>query len=184
MTGGRRLPVVGSAAAGTPPAFGRIAVIGLGAVGGSLAMAVRAAWPQSLVIGIDTRDVVKAATRLQAIDVGSDDLVMAAGADLVVLAGAAEENARALPFLADAVTGGAVVLALGAGAEVAEWAPALPARLPVVRGVPSVEPRGRGLEAARADLFRARPWTLTPVSADPDTVGRVQALVRAVGGAV
>jgi prephenate dehydrogenase len=159
-------------------------VVGLGAIGGSLAMAVRQVWPQSLVIGVDTHEVIETAIRLHAIDVGSDDLVIAGGADLVVLAGAAEENARALPHLADAIAGEAVVLVLGGGDPLAERAPALPARLPIVSGVPAVELRGRGIKAARADLFRGRPWTISPVTAGIEAVGRIQELVRAVGGAV
>ena len=182
---GRRLPVVGSAPApAAPPAFQRIAVVGLGAVGGSLALALRQAWPPTLVIGVDTHDVIETAIRLHAIDVGSDDLVIAAAADLVVLAAGAEENARAMPYLADAIAGGAVVLALGGGDLVAERARDLPERLPVVGGMPAVELPGRGLTAASADLFRGRPWFLGPITAGTDAVARVQELVRAVGGVV
>jgi prephenate dehydrogenase len=166
------------------PAFHRIAVVGLGAVGGSLAMAVRQAWPPSLIIGIDRHEVIEAAMRLHAIDVGSDDLVVAADADLVVLAAGAEENARALPYLADAIAGDAVVLVLGAGDLLADRASALPARLPVVSGVPSIELRGRGLGAASADLFHGRHWAIRPMTAGADAAARVHELVRALGGAV
>ena len=95
--GGARLPVIGGARApGVPPGFQRIAIIGIGAVGGSLAMAARQAWPQSLVIGVDTPGAIEAAMRLHAIDVGSGDLMMAGDADVVVLAGGPDENARVL----------------------------------------------------------------------------------------
>jgi prephenate dehydrogenase len=182
---GRRLPVVTRAPApAAPPAFQRIAVVGLGAVGGSLALAVRQAWPPTLVIGVDTHDVIETAVRLHAIDVGSDDLVIAAAADLVVLAAGPEENARAMPYLADAIAGGAVVLALGGGDLVDGRARDLPERLPVVGGMPAVELPGRGLAAASADLFRGRPWSLRPITAGADAVARVQELVRAVGGVV
>jgi len=67
--GGTRLPVVGGAPApGPPPGFQRIAIVGIGAVGGSLAMALRQAWPGALVIGVDASDVIEAAMRLHAID--------------------------------------------------------------------------------------------------------------------
>jgi ketopantoate reductase len=182
--GGRRLPVVENTPARAPAAFQRIAVVGLGAVGGSIALAVRRAWPQALVIGIDTHDVVEMAVRLHAIDVGSDDLALAGDADLVVLAAGAEENARALPYLADVVAGDAVVFALGDSGPGAGQAPALPARLPLVAGVPSVELRGRGLVAARADPFEGRPWTVSAVTAGPRDAERVRELVRALGAAV
>jgi prephenate dehydrogenase len=182
---GRRLPVVGEIPGpAVPPVFQRIAVVGLGSLGGSVALAVRQAWPQALVIGIDTHDAVEAAIRLNAIDVGADDLVLAADADLVVLAAGPEENARALPYLADAVAGEAVVLTLGDSGRVAEGAAALPARLALVAGLPSVELRGQGLAAARADLFEGRPWAVSAMTARPGDTERVRALVRALGGAV
>ena len=133
--GGTRLPVIGGARVpGVPPGFQRIAIIGIGAVGGSLAMAARQAWPQALVIGVDTPGVIEAAMRLHAIDVGSDDLMIAGEADLVVLAGGPEENARVLPYLPDAIAGEAIVLALGGGDALAEAARSLPVRLQVVGG--------------------------------------------------
>ena len=73
----------------------------------------RQVWPAALVIGVDTNDVIETAMRMHAVDVGADDLVVAAEADLVVLAGGADENARAMPYLAEAIAGDAVVLALG-----------------------------------------------------------------------
>ena len=91
MTAGvRRLPVLGAAEA-APAGVERIAVVGLGAVGGSIAMALRRAWPASLVIGIDAHDVVEAAIRLQAIDVGASDLLIAGDAS------AAPRTGRRLP---------------------------------------------------------------------------------------
>jgi len=58
--GGTRLPVIGGVLPPAPaPGFERIAIVGLGTVGASLAAAVRQAWPRSLVIGVDTRDVIE-----------------------------------------------------------------------------------------------------------------------------
>ena len=181
--GGTRLPVIGGVQPpAAAPGFERIAIIGLGTLGGSLAAAVRQAWPRSLVIGVDTRDVIETAMRLHAIDVGSDDLMIAGDADLVVLAGGVAESARVLPHLADAVASEAIVLALGGGSAVTERAGGLPGRLPLVLGLPAVELRGRGIHASSADLFRGRRWTITPITALPEAVERIHGLVRAVGG--
>ena len=181
--GGTRLPVVvGGRLPDEPPGFQRIAIIGLGAVGGSLAAALRRAWPAALVIGVDTSEVIETAMRMHAVDVGSDDLMIAGDADLVVLAGGADENARALPYLGEAIAGDAIVLALGDAAAVAAGAPALPGRLPLVAGLPGVELRGRGILSSSADLFRGRGWVLTPVTADAGAVERIRGLVRAIGG--
>ena len=181
--GGTRLPVIGGVQpTGPAPGFHRIAIVGLGTVGASLAAALRQAWPRSLVIGVDTRDVIETAMRLHAVDVGSDDLMIAGDADLVVLAGGAGENARVLPHLAEAIAGEAIVLALGDGSTVAERAAVLPGRLPLVVGLPAVELRGRGIHASSADLFRGRRWKVTPITAHAGAVARIYGLVRAVGG--
>jgi prephenate dehydrogenase len=151
-------------------------------VGGSLAAAVRQAWPQALVIGVDTHDVIETAMRLHAIDVGSDDLMIAGGADLVVLAGGADENARVLTHLAEAIAGEAIVLALGDASAVTGRTDVLPGRLPLVVGLPAVDLRGRGIRTSSAGLFEGRRWTITPVTAQPEAVERIHGLVRAVGG--
>ena len=77
--------------------------------------------------------------RVHAVDVASDDLMIAGDADLVVLAGGAEANARALAHLAEAIAGEAVVLALGEAGAAAEQAPLLPRRLALAAGLPAVE---------------------------------------------
>ena len=180
---GRRLPVLGGAqGSGAAPSFQRIAIVGLGAVGGSLAMALREAWPASLVIGVDTHEAVEAAIRLHAIDVGAADLVVAGDADLVVLAGGLTENLGVLPFLADAIAGEAVVLVMGPAAPIAPASRALPDRLAIVAGLPAADVRGRGIHVASAALFRGRAWPIEAVSGPPGAVIRVQDLVRAVGG--
>lgn len=181
--GGTRLPVIGGARPpGAPPGFPRIAIIGIGALGGSLAMAARRVWPQSLVIGVDTPGAIEAAMRLHAIDVGSHDLMIAGDADLVVLAGGPAENARVLPYLPDAIAGEAIVLALGGADAVAEAARSLPVRLQVVAGLPSIAAPGSGLHAARADLFHGRAWTIAPVTAGREAVERIDGLIRAISG--
>lgn len=167
---------------GSAPPFQRIAIVGLGVTGGSLALAIRHAWPEALVIGIDTHEVIETAIRTHAIDVGSDDLVIAGEADLVVLAGGAEENARVMPFLADAVPGESAVLALGGVDAGAADAEALPTRFALAIGVPAVELRAGGIRAASADLFRGRRWTLSLVSARGAAVDRLRDLIRGIGG--
>jgi prephenate dehydrogenase len=57
----------------------------------------------------------------------------------------------------------------------------LPGRLRFVGGHPLAGAATGGLDAARADLFRGRPWILT-ADADRPEVERVSAMVRAVGG--
>src|SRR5712691_413815 len=84
---------------GQPPIFPKIGIIGLGLIGGSIALAAREIWPSSLVIAVDNKDVLETAMRLHAIDVAADDLVVLAEADLVILAAPVRQNLAILDEL-------------------------------------------------------------------------------------
>src|SRR5438128_2245601 len=43
---------------GEPPIFQKIGIVGLGLIGGSIALAARELWPASLVIAVDNQDVL------------------------------------------------------------------------------------------------------------------------------
>ena len=51
----RSLPVIQPTGPQTsaPPVFEKVAIVGLGLIGGSLALALRETWPRGLVIGVD-----------------------------------------------------------------------------------------------------------------------------------
>src|SRR5213595_2282693 len=87
--------------AGAEPIFQKIGIVGLGLIGGSIALAARELWPASLVIAVDNKDVLEIAMRRHAIDVAADDLVVLAEADLVVLAAPARQNIALLDALDD-----------------------------------------------------------------------------------
>lgn len=164
------------------PVFDRIAIVGLGLVGGSLALAARQAWPGALIIGVDDNDVIETAVRIQAVDVGADDPVVAAEADLVVLAAPVNENIRLLSMLPDLLKGDAVVTDVGGSKRaVQDAAAALPPRLAFVGGHPLAGAPRHGIRAARADLFVGRPWILTPRAPEAPGVDRLQQFVAGVG---
>src|SRR5258707_7128793 len=89
------------AASGAPPIFAKIGIVGLGLIGGSIALKARELWPTSLVIAVDTKDVLETAMRLHAIDVAADDLIVLAEADLVMLAAPVTKNIALLGELDD-----------------------------------------------------------------------------------
>src|SRR5882672_4128358 len=105
------LPVIqpGRRPAGQPPIFDKIGIVGLGLIGGSIALAARQTWPSALVIGVDNKDVLETAMRLHAIDVAADDLIVLAEADVVFLAAPAQQNIALLADLDDNVRGPAIV---------------------------------------------------------------------------
>ena len=176
----RTLPMIQpGAATGSPPIFKKVAIIGLGLIGGSIALAVRAHWPSSLVIGLDRKEVLEKAMVLHAIDVAADDPMVIAEADLVILAAPVDQNIERMGELDRYVTTPAVVTDVGSTKRTTvEAARILPSRFTFVGGHPlGGAPRG-GIEYARPDLFVDRPWLFTPE--DDDTAGVVERLSRFV----
>src|SRR5207253_1003815 len=166
-----------------PPIFDKIGIVGLGLIGGSIAMAARQIWPSSLVIGVDEKDVLETAMRLHAIDVAADDLIVLAEADVVVLAAPVRENIALLEKLDENVRQPAVVTDTGSTKRsIVEAARALPSRFTFVGGHPLGGAAKGGLEHARPDLFAGRPWLLTPTSDGAgEAVDKLSAFITALG---
>src|SRR5258708_80390 len=159
------LPVIqpGHRAGGQVPIFQKIGIIGLGLIGGSIALAAREIWPASLVIAVDNKDVLETAMRLHAIDVAADDAVVLAEADLIILAGPGRPNPRLLETLDEHVGQPAVITDTGSTKRaIVEADRALPSRLTFIGGHPLGGAAASGLDHARPDLFKGRPWLFTP----------------------
>ena len=161
----QQLPVIQPGRLGptsvAPAIFDKIGVVGLGLIGGSIALAARQLWPKALVIGVDNKDVLETAMRLHAIDVAADDLIVLAEADIVILAAPVKTNIGLLAELDENVRQPAIVTDTGSTKrEIMAAAAALPARLTFIGGHPLAGAALGGLEHARADLFSGRPWLL------------------------
>ena len=168
--------------------FTRVAVIGLGLLGGSVALAVRACVPGARVTGFDA----SIETRVRARELGlADAIAETAGdavreADLVVLCvpvGAMAEAGRAI---AADLPPHAVVTDVGSSK--ASVARALAEALPhhaVIPAHPVAGTEQSGPDAGFATLFRNR-WCIVtpPADADPALVARVAAFWEALGARV
>ena len=177
------LPMAGGDGAAAP--FERIAVVGFGLIGASIALAARARWPSALLIAVDRKDVIETAMRMHAADVGGDDLVMVAEADLVILAAPVRANIRILSELSAHVPGEAVVTDVGSTKrQVTAAAGALPARLPFIGGHPLAGAATGGIDAARPELFTGRPWILTPSADHRETLDRLASFITGLGARV
>jgi prephenate dehydrogenase len=179
------LPVIqpGRRHEGQPPIFQKIGIIGLGLIGGSIALAAREIWPASLVIAVDNKDVLETAMRLHAIDVAADDAVVLAEADLVVLAAPVRQNLMLLETLEEHVRQPAVVTDTGSTKRaIVEAAKVLPPRLTFIGGHPLGGAAASGLEHARPDLFKGRPWLFTPGGeAGNESLDKLVEFARALG---
>jgi prephenate dehydrogenase len=179
------LPVIqpGRAVTGEKPIFEKIGIVGLGLIGGSIALAARQIWPAALVIAVDNKDVLETAMRLHAIDVAADDLIVLAEADLVILAAPVRQNLRLLDELEANVTGAAIVTDTGSTKRaMIEATRELPSRFTFIGGHPLAGAAVSGLDHARPELFKGRPWLLTPADdSPPDALDKLMAFVRALG---
>ena len=91
------------------PPFQRIAVVGLGLIGGSIALAVRTRWPSLRILGVDRVDVLQVALARGAIDEGQTTLGGSQGAHLIVLAAPVAQNISMVRTLAREIAGSAVI---------------------------------------------------------------------------
>jgi prephenate dehydrogenase len=165
----------------TDPPFERVAIVGLGLIGGSIALAVKRRWPAVHIVAVDRRAVVDTALTMCAIDTGGESLGLAGNADLIVLAAPVLQNAGVLKILPEYVSRSAIVTDVGSTKRaMADAAAALSGRLTFVGGHPLAGAAVGGLQAARPDLFDDRPWILTDVDRAPRQA--VDALTGFVAG--
>ena len=165
--------------------FGRIAIVGFGLIGASIALAVGRRWPAIKIAAIDRPDVVSSALRAGAADSGGDSPALCNGADLVVLAAPVQTNIRILRDLSTLVSGPALITDVGSTKrQIAQEALTLPERLLFVGGHPLAGASTGGLDAARADLFVGHPWILTPDDKQHAAVERLSQLIEGLGARV
>jgi prephenate dehydrogenase len=166
----------------TPP-FHTIAIAGVGLIGGSIALAVRERWPSTRVVGVDRPQVLAHALGGGAIERGAERLADVGPVDLIVLAAPVRQNLRLLEEVARRDRGSLLVTDVGGTkADIVRAARTLGLHSAFVGGHPIGGAERGGFGFARPDLFRGKPWILTPDTAGPaDTVDRLTQLVRGVG---
>jgi len=168
--------------------FNRVLIVGIGLIGGSLALAFRKAGLATQIVALDhTPDHVAEALRLGLVDAAGDDPALATGADLVILCvpvGACGKVAAKLaPFLAP----GVILTDVGSvkQAVVRDVAPVLSEGVQFIPGHPIAGTEHSGPSAGFAELFEGRHCILTPTeTADPAAVARLQAAWEAIGSLV
>jgi cyclohexadieny/prephenate dehydrogenase len=173
----------------TAPQFRRLALIGFGLIGGSIARAARA---QGLVDEIVTT-ARSEKTRARVSELGIVDAVVATnveavkGADLVILCipvGACGEVAKEI---GGHLAAGAIVSDVGSvkGAVVRDMAPQLPANIHFVPAHPVAGTEHSGPDSGFAELFINRWCILTPPEGtDPNATEKLRAFWAAIGARV
>jgi prephenate dehydrogenase len=166
----------------TDPPFSRVAIVGIGLIGGSIALAVKRRWPASVVTAVDEQTVVDAAVRARAADTGGDQLALVRDADLVVLAAPIRQNIGVVEQLRAFLPLRALVTDVGSTKRAMVRAAREVPGLSFIGGHPMAGAARGGLPAARADLFDGHPWILTPDPNQTEEIGRLDAFVSGLGG--
>ena len=165
--------------------FRRVAILGTGLIGGSVALALRKQFPDITLTGFDHRDAAKHAIARGVVEKMATDLASAVhGADLVFIALPIGATIEALPAIAEAADAHALVTdACSTKTAVCKAAAEHfhnGARF--LGGHPMAGKEHSGIENADAELFRGAPYALMATENDPDA--RVKAfaqLLSAIG---
>jgi len=171
------------------PLFERLAIVGLGLIGSSIARAVKRLNLARAIVAIDREEPVLERVRaLGLADAAMTDIVAGVrGADLVILCVPVGAYAAVTRAMAAALSAGAIVSDVGSvkGAVVAEVQPHLPEGVHFIPAHPVAGTEHSGPDAGFATLFHNRWCILTPTDgADEGAVEKVRAFWAAMGANV
>jgi prephenate dehydrogenase len=166
------------------PPFQSVAIVGLGLIGGSIALGVRERWPQSRVFGVDSESVLAHAVGAGAIERGFESIAALPEASLIILAAPVNQNIELLRHLQpiESAVSRTITDVGGTKRAIVNAARTLPRHIEFVGGHPLAGGERGGFAFARPDLFAGRPWIFTPDGqASADAVGRLSRFVLGLG---
>ncbi len=175
--------------AGGEPMFARIALVGIGLIGSSLAHVIRREGLAGEII-ISTRSVetLKRAEELGLGDRYEADAAKAvADADLVIVSVPVGASGKVAAEIAPAMKAGAILTDVGSTKKkvVEEMAPHVPGHVHFIPGHPIAGTERSGPDAGFAELFEGRWCILTPMEGtDPVQQQRLRAFWEACGSRV
>ena len=171
------------------PLFNCVALIGMGLIGSSLALAMRRSGAAGRIVGVEPND----AAREEAGALGLCDRIYAsaaeavADADFVCLSAPVGATAAIGAAIGPYLKPGAIVSDVGSvkGAVIDALAPLLPAHAHFVPAHPVAGAESSGPAAGIAEMFDNRWCVLTPIEGgDREAVEKVRTLWRALGSDV
>ncbi|MCP8897349.1 prephenate/arogenate dehydrogenase family protein [Shinella daejeonensis] len=169
--------------------FDRIALIGIGLIGSSIARAVKAkGLAGTVAISSRSRETLARARKL---DLGTEYIHEAGkaveGADLVIISVPVGASGKVAEEIAPYLKPGAIVTDVGStkGSVVAQMLPHMPKGVHFIPGHPIAGTEHSGPDAGFAELFQGRWCILTPIQGtDKDAKHRLAAFWRALGSRV
>jgi prephenate dehydrogenase len=146
----------------------RVSIIGLGLMGGSLALALKRAGLATHIVGCGRQVLIDRAREMGAVDSGSASAAEAVvGSDFVFLCTPVETSMRLMREIAPHLKSGALLTDVGSTkqsfADAAREIFGAQAAARVLPGHPLAGREVSGLEHATADLYSGSVWALTPL---------------------
>ena len=169
--------------------FDKIALIGIGLIGGSIALEARKrGLAKSIVAATRSAETAALANKLKLADHCDTDLAAAVkDADLVIICTPVGACGPATEAIAASLKPGCIISDVGSVKQtvIADMLPHIPKGVHFVPAHPVAGTENSGPEAALLDLFEGR-WTiLTPLpGADAEAVDRLEAFWKALGSKV
>jgi prephenate dehydrogenase len=144
--------------------FHRITIIGVGLIGGSLALAIKHRFPAVHITGVDKPQVLKRALRRNAIDKAESSIERAVSkADLIIIASPVSTIAKLLPVIALNSAPHAIVTDTGSVKRaIVEQAQKIFPNGNFIGGHPMTGSEFSGIDAAHQLLFQNAIYLLTP----------------------
>lgn len=190
-------PNSGGGEHGEEPAFARpssvfgrpssVAIVGLGLMGGSLALAFKEKEKGTKIVGVTrSRATLDKALAQGAIDVASDQLDAVRETEIIVLAAPVRTILEQIPRLATTARDGALILDMGSTKRAIVAAMnRLPERLEAVGGHPMCGKEVAGFDASDVTLYQNKVFVLAPSArSSPSAMHKARALAELIGARV
>ncbi len=143
--------------------FDHVGIVGLGLIGGSVALAAKRRWPSVRIIACDPSPVAQEAVNQKLVEAMVESPAGLSDCELIVIATPVQMVPGVIAELSGAnVT--ALVTDTGSTKRTVMAAAQSASGLLFVGGHPVAGSDAAGLAAARADLFDGRPWLLVSVA--------------------
>jgi len=171
------------------PLFDKVVLIGIGLIGGSIALEARKrGLAKTIVAATRRQETADAANRLKLVDHCGTDLAAAAkDADLVIVCTPVGACGEATKAIASSLKQGCIISDVGSVKQtvIADMKPHIPPGVHFVPAHPVAGTENSGPEAALLNLFEGRWCILTPLpDSDPAAVDKLEAFWKGLGSEV
>jgi len=146
--------------------FKRITIIGVGLIGGSLALAIKNRFPSTNIVGVDKPQILKRALERNVVDIAERSVERAVhSVDLVIIAAPVIAIAKLLPIIAKNIGPHTIVTDTGSVKQsIVKQAQKLFPDGNFIGGHPMAGSEFSGIDAAHPLLFQNAIYILTPTS--------------------